>query len=213
MSNFTARYLFPQNMEPQIYSTYILLGTMTIMSVLGFNNRDFMEKYLFSPYEVKHEKEYYRFITHAFLHGDFAHMLFNGDTLFFFGKPFELYLYSFYGPLPGEIIFWVFVLIAMFASSSISYLRHKDNPNYRSLGLSGVTSAILFAMIMLAPNMKIALILPLLVALALPAQAQNATPAKKPNILFIVSDDTGFGDLFVVRNAGTMSTTAAIAWR
>ncbi len=118
-----------------------------------------MEKYLFSPYLVKHEREYYRFITHAFLHGDFNHLLFNGITLFFFGKSFEEYLYNFYGPLPGEIVFWAFALIAMFASSSISYFRHKDNPNYRSLGLSGVTSAILFAMIMLAPNMKIALIL------------------------------------------------------
>ncbi|WP_341901328.1 rhomboid family intramembrane serine protease [Fluviicola taffensis] len=146
-------------MEPQIYSTYILLGTMAIMSFTGFNNRDFMEKYLFSPYLVKHEKEYYRFITHAFLHGDFNHLLFNGITLFFFGKPFEKYLFNFYGPLPGEIIFWAFALIAMFASSSISYFRHKDNPNYRSLGLSGVTSAILFAMIMLAPSMEIALIL------------------------------------------------------
>lgn len=146
-------------MEPQIYSTYILLGIMAIMSFAGFNNRDFMEKYLFSPYLVKHEKEYYRFITHAFLHGDAAHLIFNGITLYFFGKPFELYLYNFYGPLGGEIVFWVFVLLAMFASSSVSLIRHRNNPNYRSLGLSGVTSAILFAMIMLAPNMKIALML------------------------------------------------------
>ncbi|MDF3026295.1 MAG: Rhomboid family protein [Fluviicola sp.] len=142
-------------MEPQIYSTYILLGTMAIMSFIGFNNRDFMEKYLFSPYLVKHEKEYYRFITHAFLHGDFGHLFFNGITLYYFGRYFEFYLYNFYGPLTGEIIFWAFILASMFASSSISYFRHKDNPNYRSLGLSGVTSAILFAMIMLDPGMKI----------------------------------------------------------
>ncbi len=129
------------------------------MSFIGFNNRDFMEKYLFSPYEVKHEKEYYRFITHAFLHGDFNHLLFNGITLFFFGRPFENHLIKFYGPIPGIIVFWIFVLIAMFASSSIAYARHKDNPSYRSLGLSGVTSAILFAVIMLAPNMPIGFLL------------------------------------------------------
>lgn len=142
-------------MEPQIYSTYILLGTMAIMSFIGFNNRDFMEKYLFSPYLVKHEKESYRFITHAFLHGDFGHLFFNGITLYYFGRYFEFYLYNFYGPLTGEIVFWGFVIASMFASSSIAYFRHKDNPNYRSLGLSGVTSAILFAMIMLDPGMKI----------------------------------------------------------
>lgn len=142
-------------MEPQIYSTYVLLGAMIIMSLMGFNNRDFMEKYLFSPYEVKHNREYYRFITHAFLHGDFGHLIFNGITLFYFGKYFEYYLYHFYGPLTGEIVFWAFVLAAMILSSLISLFRHKDNPNYRSLGLSGVTSAILFAMIMLSPTMEI----------------------------------------------------------
>ncbi len=129
------------------------------MSLNGFNNRDFMEKYLFSPYEVKHHKEYYRFITHAFLHGDFTHLLFNGITVYIFGIPFEKYLFMFYGPLPGEIVFWAFILIAMFASSSIAYARHKDNPNYRSLGLSGVASAILFAMIMLAPNIQLGFLL------------------------------------------------------
>jgi membrane associated rhomboid family serine protease len=142
-------------MEPQIYSTYILLGTMAIMSFTGFNNRDFMEKYLFSPYLVKHEKEYYRFVTHAFLHGDMGHLLFNGITVFFFGTAFESKMCEFYGPLIGEIVFWGFIVASMFASGSISYFRHKDNPNYRSLGLSGVASAILFAMIMLAPGMKI----------------------------------------------------------
>ena len=142
-------------MEPQIYSTYILLGTMAIMSFIGFNNRDFMEKYLFSPYLVKHERESYRFITHAFLHADFGHLFFNGITLFYFGRYFEFYLYNFYGSLVGEIVFWVFIIASMFASSSISYFRHRDNPNYRSLGLSGVTSAILFATIMLDPSMKI----------------------------------------------------------
>ena len=142
-------------MEPQIYSTYILLGTMAIMSFIGFNNRDFMEKYLFSPYLVKHERESYRFITHAFLHADFGHLFFNGITLYYFGRYFEFYLYNFYGSLVGEIVFWGFVVASMFASSSISYFRHKDNPNYRSLGLSGVTSAILFATIMLDPSMKI----------------------------------------------------------
>ncbi len=114
-----------------------------------------MEKYLFSPYYVKYDREYYRFITHAFLHGDFGHLFFNGITLYYFGRYFEFYLYNFYGPLLGEIIFWAFIIVSMFASSSISYIRHKDNPNYRSLGLSGVTSAILFAMIMLDPGMKI----------------------------------------------------------
>lgn len=145
-------------MEHQIYSTYILLGLMIAMSLTGFNNRAFMEKYLFSPYEVKHHREYYRFVTHAFLHGDTIHLLFNGVTLFYFGQAFEDYLHSEYNALTSGIVFWGFVLGAIFASSLISYFRHKDNPNYRSLGLSGVTSAILFAVIMIFPKLPVGLL-------------------------------------------------------
>jgi membrane associated rhomboid family serine protease len=140
------------------YDTYILLALVGIMSFLGFQNRDFMEKYLFHPYSVKHNREYYRFISHAFLHNDIGHLFFNCITLYFFGIPFEEYLKAYYGLLEGKIIFWVFVFLAMFASSSISFFRHKDNSSYRSLGLSGVTAAILFAMIMLAPDMKLMII-------------------------------------------------------
>ena len=146
-------------MEPQIYSTYILLGTIIIMSLVGFNNRDFLEKYLFSPYWVKHDREYYRFITHAFLHNDAAHLIFNSITLYFFGRNFEVYMRWFYGPLGGEIVFWVFIILSMFASSSISYFRHKDNPNYRSLGFSGVGCAVLFGSILLDPTMPVGLII------------------------------------------------------
>lgn len=142
-------------MVPDFFSTYILLAIMALMSFIGFNNRDFLEKYLFHPYSIKHHKEYYRFITHAFLHGDMMHLLFNGITVFFFGRYFEMYLYNFYGPLMGEIIFWIFILVSMVASSLISVFRFGDNSNYRSLGLSGVASAILFAMIMLAPSMEL----------------------------------------------------------
>jgi len=151
-------------MEPQFYSTFILIGTIVIMSLIGFNNRDFIEKYLFSPYWVKHDREYYRFITHAFLHNDIGHLVFNCITLYFFGRTFEVHLQWSYGPLGGEIVFWAFAIMAMFASSSIAYFRHKDNPNYRSLGFSGVGCAILFAVILLDPTGKVGLIiLPIMV--------------------------------------------------
>jgi membrane associated rhomboid family serine protease len=128
------------------------------MSFLAFQNRDFMDKYLFQPYAVVHHREYYRIVSHAFLHNDMGHLFFNCITLYFFGIPFEDYLKSYYGLVEGKVVFWVFVFLAMAASSLISIIRHKDNPNYRSLGLSGVTAAILFAMIMLAPDMKLMII-------------------------------------------------------
>ncbi|HRP52909.1 MAG TPA: rhomboid family intramembrane serine protease [Fluviicola sp.] len=146
-------------LEPQIYSTYILLGIMALMSFLGFQNRTFMEKYLFSPYAVKHHREYYRLFTHAFLHVDVFHLLFNGITVYYFGRYFEIYLYNYYSPLLGEIIFWLFVVLSMIASSLISIYRNGNDSNYKSLGLSGVAAAILFAVIMLFPSIELMFIL------------------------------------------------------
>lgn len=59
----------------------------------------------------------------------------------------------------GNIVFLSFIVLASVASESISYARHQHNPNYRSLGLSGVTSAIVFATILLFPMQKMGLIL------------------------------------------------------
>lgn len=134
-------------------STYILLGVIVIVSIKGFNDRDFMEKYLYSPYLVKHYNEWYRMFTHAFLHGDSMHLIFNAITLFLFGIELEEKLTR--SDLHGEkglLIYWLLVIGAMVFSTLISYARHKDNQYYRSLGFSGVTSAMVYGFIILDPT-------------------------------------------------------------
>jgi membrane associated rhomboid family serine protease len=85
------------------------------------------------------------------------HLAFNGITLYSFGQVLETYLTAKYGLNLGEGVFWIFVITAMLASSMISFIRHKDNVGYKSLGFSGVTSAIVFGVILLAPDMKLML--------------------------------------------------------
>ncbi len=137
--------------ETAFLSTYILLGLTVIVSLQGFNNRDFMERFLFSPYAVKHSGEWWRFFTHAFLHGDYMHLFFNGFVLLNFGPWIETYFVLQFGVPLGEFYFWLFCISGMFGSSLISFYRHADNVHYRSLGISGVTSGILFAFILLNP--------------------------------------------------------------
>ena len=136
-------------------STYILLGIIVIVSLVGFNDRDFMDRYLFYPYAVKQYKEYYRFLTHAFLHLDPMHLIFNGLTMFLFGPIVESRLIMFHGEAMGEAMFWILVIGAMLGSSIISYFRHQYNPGYKSLGFSGVTAAIVFGAILFIPDIKI----------------------------------------------------------
>jgi len=139
----------------QIYISYVLIGLAVIVSLKGFNDAQFMDQYLYKPYNVKHYKEYYRIITHVFLHGDPMHLLFNMITLYFFG-PFieQVFRYDF-GFVAGSILFLVLFVLSSVFSTLIQYIRHKDHEYYRSLGASGAISAILFAAIMVFPTMEL----------------------------------------------------------
>ena len=140
----------------EFYITYIFLIIAVILSIKGFSDPFFVEKYLFIPYRVKHNKEYYRFISHAFLHGDPGHLIFNMIALFSFGKYIEdVFTITANNPILGKVFFILYCILAIISASLISYYRHKNNFNYRSLGISGLTSAIIFSYIMWNPSGEI----------------------------------------------------------
>lgn len=115
-----------------------------------------MDRFLFHPYKVKEQKQYYRFITSVFLHGDFQHLIFNCLTFFIFGQLLEQRLMIIYfDPIMAQVVFWTLIIGSMITSSIFSYYKHRFNYSYRSLGLSGVACAVLFAMFTLAPTMEI----------------------------------------------------------
>jgi membrane associated rhomboid family serine protease len=136
----------------EFYITYIFLIIAVILSIKGFSDPFFVEKYLFIPYRVKHNKEYYRFISHAFLHGDPGHLIFNMFALFSFGLGVESNIVSnMPNPIIGKIVFLVYCICAIIAASLISYFRNSNNYSYRSLGISGLASAIIFTSILWFP--------------------------------------------------------------
>lgn len=140
----------------EFYITYIFLIIAVILSIKGFSDPFFVEKYLFIPYRVKHNKEYYRFISHAFLHGDPGHLIFNMIAMFSFGKYIEdVFTITASNPILGKVFFLLYCILAIISASLISYYRHQNNYNYRSLGISGLTSAIIFSYIMWNPSGEI----------------------------------------------------------
>ena len=54
-------------------------------------------------------------------------------------------------PLIGPLGFVLFYLSAIVVAILPTYLRHRHDPHYRSLGASGAVSAVLFAFILLQP--------------------------------------------------------------
>lgn len=126
-----------------------LIIANVIFSLIGFSNAAMVDKTIMWPYRVARENQYMRFITSGFLHADYMHLIFNMFTLFFFGRNLELY-FNEYG-LGGNISYLALYFLALIISDIPSYVKHKDDYNYRSLGASGAVSAVVFATIIFSP--------------------------------------------------------------
>jgi membrane associated rhomboid family serine protease len=131
--------------------TNIIIAITSIISLIAFNNPDLKFKFMFYPYQIKRNNEHQRFLSHAFIHGDYIHLFFNMFTLYSFGNLLESSFlpYAFEGK--SAIIYILLYTLAIYASSIYDYVKHKDNSGYMSLGASGATSAVLFACILFIP--------------------------------------------------------------
>jgi membrane associated rhomboid family serine protease len=129
--------------------TTIIIVLTSIISFLAFNNSRLMNALIFWPPAVSMRNQYYRFVTCGFIHADIMHLAFNMITLYFFGKALELY---YMGDLGLEHYYYpVLYFTALIVANIPSYLKHRDDYNYRSLGASGAVCAVLFAFILLRP--------------------------------------------------------------
>jgi membrane associated rhomboid family serine protease len=129
--------------------TILLIAANVIFSIIGFSNKAMLEKTIGWPYYTKRENQWYRFITSGFLHADWMHLIFNMFTLFFFGSVIELLFTRF--NLGGSAAYLALYFLGMIVADIPSYLKHKDNYEYRSLGASGAVAAVVFAVIVFSP--------------------------------------------------------------
>lgn len=129
--------------------TISLIIANFIFSLIGFSNAELVDKAIMWPYRVARENQYIRFITSGFLHADWMHLIFNMFTLFFFGRNLEIY-FSHYG-LGGNLSFLLLYFLGLIVSDIPSYIKHKDDPAYRSLGASGAVSSVIFGTIVFSP--------------------------------------------------------------
>ncbi|HRI60705.1 MAG TPA: rhomboid family intramembrane serine protease [Saprospiraceae bacterium] len=134
--------------------TYLIIGFTALISIMAFNNHDLFLKMKHWPYEEARRGEYYRWLTSGFLHGDPMHLIFNMLTLYFFGKYVEAWFGVLF-PGIGGLVYLFFYLVAIVAASSATYQKHKNTPNFASIGASGAVAAVLFACILLDPTIGI----------------------------------------------------------
>lgn len=130
----------------EINHTISLIIITVIVSMLAFNQQRIMNRLVFWGPAVS-RGQFDRFITYGFVHADGFHLLFNMITLFFFGSFIE----QFYRQYAFDMGFALFYLGGLIVSILPSYIKHKNDVNWLSLGASGAVSAILFAFILFRP--------------------------------------------------------------
>lgn len=129
----------------------ILILVTVLISVPAFGSSERMSKLVFNPYVVKLRKEWYRVITHGFVHVGWGHLLVNMFVLFFFGRNMEHILMTHFGEM-GRVYFLMLYFGGMIFATLPAFKKHANNPNYNSVGASGAVSAVLFAHILVLPT-------------------------------------------------------------
>ncbi|MEP7043038.1 MAG: rhomboid family intramembrane serine protease [Dokdonella sp.] len=131
--------------------TLIIIAVTCVVSFMGFSNPQLIDRLILWPPAITRGKEYWRLASCGLIHADVPHLVFNMLTLYFFGR----YMEMFFAGSVGFIGYLIFYVGALVVSSLPSYLQHKNDSRYRSLGASGAVSAVLFAFILLSPWSKI----------------------------------------------------------
>lgn len=117
-----------------------------LFSLKGFNDRAFFEKFKFNVAAIKNG-DFIRHLSSGFLHVDFMHLFFNMYVLYIFAPHL---IYEF-----GTLLFGLIYFVCLIASSVFSYTYHKNEMYYSAVGASGAVAGILYAVILLHPDMTL----------------------------------------------------------
>ncbi|WP_418498658.1 rhomboid family intramembrane serine protease [Flagellimonas sp.] len=127
-------------------ATIAIIVANVLVSLRGFNDTVFFDRYKFSIGGIQAGQRE-RMATSGFLHVDISHLFFNMFTLYFFANV----VISWFGPGKFLIIYFVSLL----GGSLLALFFHKDEPFYSAVGASGAVTGILYAAILLNPDMQL----------------------------------------------------------
>lgn len=121
--------------------TLALILIVSAVSLYGFYNRDFYERYLFDLSRVRGNREWMRLLSSGFLHVGVGHLFFNMYSLYSFATALE----QAYSPLLVAAIF----LLSVLGGNIFSLLINRKKAGWRAVGASGGVCGVLYAYIFL----------------------------------------------------------------
>lgn len=135
----------------------LILIVTCILSYRAFSDERLMRWGVLHPQSVLQYGQYYRLLSSGFLHLDWAHLLFNMVTLFFFGPLVEQqYSFMFPGYL-GHVLFLAMYLLSIVLGDIPTVRAERNNYHYTSLGASGGVAGVMLAAVLLDPFQTISL--------------------------------------------------------
>jgi membrane associated rhomboid family serine protease len=130
---------------PLIALTIII--TNIIFTYKGLKSHSFFDDYRFDVDHILVYRDYKRFITSGFLHVNWMHLIFNMISLYVFTPGLELFMGApayfgiYFGSLIGGNLFALYI--------------HRHHGDYSAVGASGAVSGIVFAAIVLQPDLAV----------------------------------------------------------
>ena len=129
-------------------ASMLLLAAMLGASLLALYRMPvWLDRNLFRPHWFWPRGQFATPITSAFLHADLPHLLFNAFTFWAFGFGLERQI--------GSARFVALYAFGILLSSAGTWLVHRREPGYQTLGASGAILAVLFAAIVYTPSQSI----------------------------------------------------------
>ena len=125
----------------------LLLAITVLASLIGLWAAPAMvERNLLRPHWLLPKRQWATLVTSGFLHADLAHLFFNAFTFWAFAFQLERRI--------GTGHFLALYTLGLLVSDAGTWVRHRHDPSYRSLGASGAILAVLFAAIIYFPGMS-----------------------------------------------------------
>jgi membrane associated rhomboid family serine protease len=128
----------------------IFAATIVVSLLALYVSPALVDRLAFRPYYVARRGQYHTWITHGFVHGDLPHLIFNMMTFWFFAFMLERKI--------GGAGFAVLYFGALVLAVGTTYLKHRQDPQYATIGASGAIAAVLFAAIVYFPTMSLFII-------------------------------------------------------
>jgi membrane associated rhomboid family serine protease len=128
---------FLTNLTQGAPASAAILALMLVASLAAlYAAPQVLDRHLLRPYWLLPRRQYVTVITSGFVHADLPHLLLNAFTFWAFGFSLERVI--------GMAPFVALYAFGLLVSAAGTWLAHRRQPEYASLGASGAILAVLF---------------------------------------------------------------------